>query len=155
MSFIKKPKTNGCVCHTHGGEIGSMSLQVHPKAPSYGEVSKEALSLSKRVENEFMGSLQGMRTNEYLRSHHAHPSNLRDGTHTQLPQLAADGNLSFKIMHTAANDTTVCAEVTPQALADALRDGTVAVEAPMGNGLFRLHSHSPGVITGMEYLPNG
>ena len=155
MSFIKKPKTNGCVCHSHGGETGSMSLQVHPKAPSIGEVSSEALSLSKRVENEYMGTLQGMHTNEYLRSHHAHPVKLRNGTHTQLPQLATDGNLSFKIMHSAGDDTTVCAEVTPQALADVLRDGTVAVEAPMNNGLFRLHSHTPGVITGMEYLPDG
>ena len=73
--------------------------------------------------------------------------------HAELPHLMQQSGLTLRVEHTDHSDHVVCAEVTPSALADILRDGVATVDAPMERGSFRLHSAAPGQVTGVEFIP--
>ena len=154
MSKIGKGH-NGCICHATDELSGTMSLTAHARVNEHtGEALHAHKQLAQQLQNTHMQDLMQIHTKSYLGSHHAHPNITRHSRHVDIPSLLAGNDVSIRVSHTDNNDHTVCANVTRDALADALRDGTVSVKAPMNRGTFRLHSGKTHVITGIEFLPS-
>lgn len=153
MSIVKQLAGN-CACHQNMKESGSMSLSVVP-APKVAGHPKldEVKSFANELQETYFSHMSDISTNEYMDSHHAHAT--LGPSHAELPQMMTESGLTMRVSHTDKNDHIVCAEVSPAALSDVLRDGIVTVEAPMNLGAFRLHSGKPGMLTGVEFLSRG
>lgn len=152
MSYLKS-KNHNCACQHSGEESGTMALKVvhSPSLSSHPNLS-DVKKLADEVHAEYMSHLNDVTTSSYLNSHHAH---LHNGpAHSELPEMMQSSGLTMRVEHTDLSDNVVCTEVTPAALADILRDGVATVDAPMNRGSFRLHSASPGKITGIEFMPS-
>ena len=151
MSFIKSNNHN-CACRHSGEDSGTMALKVvHAPSLSAHPQLSEVKELADQMQEEYLSHLNDVTTSSYLNSHHAH---LHNGpAHNELPEMMQSSGLTMRVEHTDMSDNVVCAEVTPTALSDILRDGVATVDAPMNRGSFRLHSAAPGKITGIEFMP--
>ena len=151
MSVVKSSSHN-CACQHNENESGVMGLHVvHSPSLSAHPNLAEVKELANQMQQEYMSHMCDVTTNSYLGSHHAHLHSGPD--HSELPQLMQSAGLTMRVQHTDPSDNVVCAEVTPSALADILRDGVATVEAPMNRGSFRLHSGKAGQVTGIEFMP--
>ena len=151
MSLVAA-KNGTCACQNEGVHSGAMSLRVVP-SPSVADHPEleRVKGLAKEVEGAYFEHANDISTHSYLKSHHAHLTHGPD--HAELPHLMQQSGLTLRVEHTDHSDHVVCAEVTPSALADILRDGVATVDAPMERGSFRLHSAAPGQVTGVEFIP--
>ena len=152
MSVVT-PGNGTCACQHEGQHSGAMSLKVvpSPSVSNHPEIER-VKELAQEVENAYFDHALGVSTHSYLKSHHAHLSHGPE--HDELPHLMQQSGLTLRVQHTDHTDHVVCAEVTPSALADILRDGVATVDAPMNRGSFRLHSALSGHVTGVEFIPS-
>lgn len=130
-----------------------MALRVvpHPDAALSDGVAKHTI-----VQNKFMPHLHSISTQEHMGSQHAHPTDMKAQSSHRLHEILDSHSLSLRASFTPDNYTkqSVCTEISQDAIQALLRDGVVAVDAPMNRGQFRLHSTQAGQITGMEFIPS-
>ena len=109
-----------------------------------------------RFQNKYMPHLADVTTSHYSGSEHAHPYDMKADSAFNLAEELGNHNLTLRVAYTPHDfhKTSVCSEVSKDALDALMRDGAVAINAPLDRGEFRLHSARPGQITGMEFIPS-
>ena len=128
-----------------------MSLTTIEKPGATARVSEDTHA---HFQSNYMPHLTDVVTANHVGSEHAHPYDMNAASASDLAEKLQDHNLTLRVSYTPHDyhKTAVCSEVTKDALDALMRDGAVAIDAPLNRGEFRLHSARPGQITGMEFI---
>ena len=142
-----------CQCKDSGLSGGTMSLTTIEKPGAAEHVSDDTHT---HFQSRYMPHLAEVETSHHVGAEHAHPYDMKATSALNLAEKLHDHNLTLRVSYTPHDyhKTAVCSEVGKDALDALLRDGAVAIDAPLNRGEFRLHSARTGQITGMEFIPS-
>ena len=108
------------------------------------------------IRDKYVPHLAEVTTSHHIGAEHAHPFNMNATSALTLADELENRNMTLRVSYTPHDyhKTAVCTEVNREALSALMRDGAVAIDAPLNRGEFRLHSARSGQITGMEFIPS-
>lgn len=161
MSLLKNStKNQGSVdCHCQQNEAtGVFSLKIEPTTLDVREKpSKDGLQQavrSEQLQNLFFPNMSDVRVHEHPDGFHVHPSHGRKVGHlAQLHDMLEKDNLVARVQITpSAEHGATAVALTRDHVNTLVESGTVDLKVPMHDNVFRLHSTTPGRITGIEYV---
>lgn len=149
--------THTCDCKQRES-TGQFSLRIEPRTvdvretPEHNEVAQ--LQHSERIQELFFPHMSSVRVHEHGDGFHVHPDVPDRVAHiNQLHDMLDGHGLVARLQITpSADDMAVSASLAREHVDDLLRNGTVDLQVPMHEGVFRLHSTREGRITAAEYV---